>query len=350
VKLSTFELEGESESRQRVGAISTDGAALVDLAAAEIALDGKSSACFGEMLAFLDGGAAARNRAEQLIEFVSRQQPPGVLHPLSSVRLLAPVPRPRSIRDCMAFEQHLVRATRTVVKWRSPLLARIDAWVERRRGKALFGAPRVWYERPIYYKGNPHSVVGPGADVLWPPWTEKLDYELEFGVFLGRRGRDIPEAKARDYIAGYTIFNDFSARDVQLAEMQGRLGPAKSKDFDTGNVLGPYLVTADEVPDPYSLTMVARVNGEEWSRGASSQMHYSLEEIIAYISRDETIHPGEFIGSGTVPTGCGLELDRWLAPGDTVELEVDRLGMLRNRVLRNPVPVGSEVNTSMPIG
>jgi 2-keto-4-pentenoate hydratase/2-oxohepta-3-ene-1,7-dioic acid hydratase in catechol pathway len=332
VKLASFVFPGNPDSPPRVGAISADGAAIVDLVAAETALDGTTSGHFSQMLDFLDGGPAARERAQQVLEFASSQHPPGASLPVDSIRLLAPVPRPRSIRDCMAFEQHLVQATRTVVKWRSPMLARLDAWVERRRGKALFGAPRVWYERPIYYKGNPHSVVGPGADVLWPSWTQKLDYELEFGVFLGRRGRNIPQSAARDFIAGYTIFNDFSARDVQLEEMQGRLGPAKSKDFDTGNVLGPYLATPDEVPDPYALRMTARVNGEEWSRGASGQMHYSFEEIIAYISRDETLHPGEFIGSGTVPTGCGLELDRWLRPGDTVELEVERLGILSNRV------------------
>jgi 2-keto-4-pentenoate hydratase/2-oxohepta-3-ene-1,7-dioic acid hydratase in catechol pathway len=284
------------------------------------------------MLAFLDGGPAAREQAERMVEFALAQQPPNCLLPLDSLRLLAPVPRPRSIRDCLAFEQHLVRATRTVVKWRSPLAARIDAWVERRRGRALFGAPKVWYERPIYYKGNPHSVVGHEAEVIWPSFTEKLDYELEFGVFIGRGGRDIPVERAAEHIAGYTIFNDFSARDVQLRELPGRLGPAKSKDFDTGNVLGPYLVTPDEVPDPYALTMRARVNGEEWSHGSSRDMHFTFEEIIAYISRDETLHPGEFIGSGTVPSGCGLELDRWLSPSDVVELEVENLGVLRNRV------------------
>jgi 2-keto-4-pentenoate hydratase/2-oxohepta-3-ene-1,7-dioic acid hydratase in catechol pathway len=116
--------------------------------------------------------------------------------------------------------------------------------------------------------------------------------------------------------------------------MQGRLGPAKSKDFDTGNVLGPYLVTPDEVPDPYQLTMQARINGQQWSCGTSADMHFTFEQMIAYISQDETLYPGDFIGSGTVPGGCGLELDRWLQPGDTVELEVERLGILRNRVQR----------------
>jgi 2-keto-4-pentenoate hydratase/2-oxohepta-3-ene-1,7-dioic acid hydratase in catechol pathway len=113
--------------------------------------------------------------------------------------------------------------------------------------------------------------------------------------------------------------------------------PAKGKDFDTGNVLGPYLVTPDEVPDPYNLTLVARVNGEEWSAGSSRDMHFSFEELIAYISQSETLLPGEFIGLGTVGNGCGLELDRWLKPGDVVELEGEGLGVLRNRVVRLPI-------------
>ncbi len=248
--------------------------------------------------------------------------------------LLAPVPRPRSIRDFMAFEKHIVQATRTVAKWRFAPLAVLDGWAERLRGRALIGAPKVWYERPVYYKSNPFSVVGPEAEVHWPKYTNKLDYELEFGAFIGRPGRDILKEHARRHIAGYTIFNDFSARDIQLREMQGRLGPAKGKDFDTGNAMGPYLVTPDEVPDPYNLTMVARVNGEPWSRGNSGDMHFTFEDMIAYVSQDETLHPGEFIGSGTVGNGCGLELDRWLQPGDMVELEVEHLGVLRNRVVR----------------
>ena len=158
---------------------------------------------------------------------------------------------------------------------------------------------RTWYDRPIYYKGNRHSVIGTNTDVKIPPYTKKFDYELEFGIYIGKKGVNIPREKARDCIGGYTIFNDFSARDIQLKEQGGRLGPAKGKDFDTGNALGPYLVTPDEIPDPYQLTMLARVNGEEWSRGISADMHYKFEDLIVYISQSETLYPGDFIGSGT---------------------------------------------------
>jgi 2-keto-4-pentenoate hydratase/2-oxohepta-3-ene-1,7-dioic acid hydratase in catechol pathway len=170
-----------------------------------------------------------------------------------------------------------------------------------------------------------------------PSYTEKMDYELEFGIFIWKTGKDIPVEKAADYIGGYSVFNDFSARDIQLGEQKGRLGPAKGKDFDTGNAIGPYLVTSDEIKDPYSLQMTASVNGEEWSRGNSSDMYWRFEDIISHVSRSETLYPGEFIGSGTCSgkqgRGCGLELDRYLNSGDVVELWVEKIGTLRNRVV-----------------
>jgi 2-keto-4-pentenoate hydratase/2-oxohepta-3-ene-1,7-dioic acid hydratase in catechol pathway len=334
MKLLTFQLARSDPSQPRIGALLQDCETVVDLQAASRLMDGHSVDYFADMLSFLEAGQAARDAAERLIEFAANQRPEAATYRLDEIVFQAPVPRPRSIRDCLSFQRHLIQATRAVVKWRFPLLARLDGWVDRVRGRGLLSVPQVWYERPIYYKGNPHSVVGHEADVHWPAFTEKLDYELEFGIFIGRRGCNIAESQSRQHIAGYTIFNDFSARDLQLREMQGRLGPAKSKDFDTGNVLGPYLVTPDEVPDPYQLTMQARINGQQWSCGTSADMHFTFEQMIAYISQDETLYPGDFIGSGTVPGGCGLELDRWLQPGDTVELEVERLGILRNRVQR----------------
>src|SRR5690606_9352379 len=144
------------------------------------------------------------------------------------------------------------------------------------------------------------------AELRWPRYARLLDYELEFGIFIGRRGVDIPRESAGNHIFGYTIFNDMSARDAQGKEMEGQLGPAKGKDFDTGNVLGPCLVTADEISDPYDLTMIARVNGEEWSRGSTRSMGWKFEDLIAWVSQSETLYPGEFLGSGTVGTGCGL--------------------------------------------
>jgi len=280
-----------------------------------------------DSLAFLDGGDEARAEAERA------KGDARVTLPLAALTPLAPVPVPRSVRDCMVFEQHIVQATRTVTGWHFKPLVVLDRWMRGLGGRGVIKAPAVWYEHPVYYKSNRFSVVGPGADVRIPRACRKFDYELEIGIFIGRKGRDIPRERAHAHIGGFTIFNDFSARDIQMREITGRLGPAKGKDFDTGNAMGPWLVTPDEIPDPYALTMRARVNGEERSRGTTADMHYRWDEVIAYVSQDETLHPGEFIGSGTVGGGCGLEQDVYLKAGDVVELEVDGLGVLRNPVV-----------------
>ncbi|HMV70451.1 MAG TPA: fumarylacetoacetate hydrolase family protein, partial [Myxococcota bacterium] len=248
--------------------------------------------------------------------------------PLDGVRLHAPIV-PTQIRDFLCFELHLVQAMRQTLRGRMP------AWAVSLLERAgVARVPKIWYERPIYYKGNRLALSGPGDEVAWPAMSSFLDYELELGMVLGLPGRDIPEERAREHIFGYLIFNDLTLRDVQAREMGGtfHLGPSKSKDFDGANALGPWLVTADEVGDPYALTMVARVDGEAWSRGSSSTMYWTFEQLIAFVSRGETLHAGELFGSGTVGGGCGLELGRRLRPGATVELEIERLGRLVTHV------------------
>ncbi len=168
----------------------------------------------------------------------------------------------------------------------------------------------------------------------WPRYSQVMDYELEFGIITRNKGANISAAKARDHIFGYTIFNDFSARDAQRIEMEGRLGPAKGKSFDGGNVMGPWIVTPDEIGDPYHLKMEVRVNGKMRSQGVSDGMLFSFEEIIEHVTQDETLMPGEFIGSGTVGNGCGLEIGWYLEHGDAIELEVEKIGVLKNRVER----------------
>ncbi|MDY6843203.1 MAG: fumarylacetoacetate hydrolase family protein [Thermodesulfobacteriota bacterium] len=234
-----------------------------------------------------------------------------LVHSREDIRLLAPLPRPATIRDTLSFLGHLKNSM---------------------GGGQI---PQVYYEIPaIYYKGNPASVQGPDTDIIWPSYTERLDYELEFAAVIGRTGVNISPERAWDFIAGYMIFNDVSARDIQNKEMQGMLGPTKGKDMDGGNVFGPFLVTPDEFDPRKGHTMVARINGEEWSRGVTSDMNHDFAAIISYISQSETLHPGDVIGSGTVPTGCGIELNRFVQPGDVIELEVDGLGVLRNRFVK----------------
>jgi 2-keto-4-pentenoate hydratase/2-oxohepta-3-ene-1,7-dioic acid hydratase in catechol pathway len=319
MKLVTFRT---AAGASHIGAMTGDLEAVVDLTAADTA------PAFASMLALIDAGPEALDRARSLIAAGMPEIP------LDQVKLLAPLPEPRQMRDCLVFEKHLMQAREQSFRRQNARVSDLEAKVEAARSEGRFKPAPVWYQQPIYYKCNRFSVIGPGEDILWPRYAELIDYELEFGIVIGRKGKDITREKAREHIFGYTIFNDISARDAQAAEMAGMLGPAKGKDFDTGNVLGPWLVTADEIADPYNLTMVARVNGQEWSRGNSGTMHHKFEDIIAHVSMSETLYPGEFLGSGTVGGGCGLEQGRYLKNGDVIELEVTGLGVLRNRIVR----------------
>jgi 2-keto-4-pentenoate hydratase/2-oxohepta-3-ene-1,7-dioic acid hydratase in catechol pathway len=229
-------------------------------------------------------------------------------HTVSDARLLVPI-LPGSLRDFLAFEDH------------------VKASAARRREDV---AP-AWYEMPIYYKGNHRSVYGPDDEIPWPPFTEELDYELEVAAVLGSRGRDLDEHSAARAIFGYTLMNDWSARDIQRQEMAVRLGPAKGKDFATS--LGPCLVTADEL-DPSTLALEARVDGEVWSRGSLGDARWTFPQMIAHVSQGEDVWPGDLYGSGTFGGGCGLDLGRFLWPEAVVELEADGIGVLRNRVGR----------------
>lgn len=335
MRLVTFALE---DNQHYIGALIDNGNSIVVLQQAAVAMDGKPHQFFSDMLAFLRGGEMAVKKAQAAVMYASGRHVSDAVVPVNKVALLSPVPVPESIRDCMTFEQHIINSIRVVGLKK---FAFIDEWIEKifgRKRSLAYRMNKAWYQRPIYYKGNRHSVVGSGADVQIPAYTGKFDYELEFGIFIGKQGVNISREKAHEFIGGYVIYNDFSARDIQLEEQGGRLGPSKGKDFDTGNAMGPCLVTPDEIPDPYNLTMIARVNGEEWSRGTSAEMHWKFQDLIAYISQSETLYPGDFIGSGTcsgsLGRGCGLEMNRFLKPGDTVELEVEGLGVLRNRVVR----------------
>ncbi len=239
--------------------------------------------------------------------------------PLEEIRLLAPLPRPPSFRDFYAFEQHVASGYRN-------------------RGRSI---PPAWYDVPVFYFGNHAAIYGPDANIPMPR-TRSLDFELEVACVIGRACRDLAEEDAFEYIAGFTILNDWSARDLQVQEMSVGLGPAKGKDFATS--LGPWLVTLDEL-EPfarfdgrYDLEMVARVNGEERSRGQLRDAYYTFGQLIARASQDCTLYPGDLIATGTVGNGCLFELTGgqgpWLEPDDVVELEVTGLGVLRNRIVQ----------------
>ncbi len=247
------------------------------------------------------------------------------VRPRAGERLLPPVGVPPSLRDFYAFEDHVRTA---------------------RRGRGLDMDPE-WYQLPVFYFSNPRAVAGDGDEVAVPPGCAELDYELEVAAVVGRSGRDLDPEGAEAHIAGYCVMNDWSARDLQRREMRLGLGPAKGKDFST--TLGPLLVTPDELADrrsgtAFDLAMTATVNGREYSRARWSDIYWSFPEMLAYASRGAALVPGDVAGSGTCGTGCILELSLtrgaaeypWLRPGDLVELGVERLGTVRNRIVAGP--------------
>jgi fumarylacetoacetate (FAA) hydrolase len=233
---------------------------------------------------FFTGGGSAREHAE---------------YALDEIDFRPPVLRPPTVRDFMAFEEHVANA-------------------RRQRGAEV---PKEWYEIPVFYFSNPHAIYGDGEAVPYPDGTAELDYELECAAVIGAEGK----------IGGFTVMNDWSARDVQRQEMRVGLGPAKGKDFATS--LGPVLVTPDEF-DGMSGAMIARINGEERSRGELGAMFHKWDVLLTHAARNTILAPGDVIGSGTVGNGCILEHGdgRWLQRGDVVELEIEGIGVLRNTV------------------
>ena len=243
--------------------------------------------------------------------------------PVDDVELLAPIPRPPSIRDFMAFEEHVVTASAAIGLEVDPL----------------------WYSQPVFYFTNPASLRGPHTDVAVPPGSQALDYELEIAAVIGREGGDLTPTEAVDHIAGYVLFCDWSARDLQGTEMKLNLGPAKGKDFASS--CGPWMLTPEELPA--AAAMAASVNGRPCSAGRLDSLYWTFGQMIAYASRGTRVVPGDLIGSGTVGTGCLLELSRvhgaeaypWLRVGDRVHLEADGLGAVDAGVVagREPVPL-----------
>ncbi|MFL9986773.1 fumarylacetoacetate hydrolase family protein [Paraburkholderia sediminicola] len=333
MRLVTFQL---ADGAQRSGALFDNDQAVLDLREASRIVRGGDSVALASVQALLTGGEPLLEEARAL----QARAPADAVHERSAVKLLAPIQPPTQMRDCSCFELHLRQSFAAARRARALRTPDPEATLKAMNTRADDRVIDTFNRQPIYYKCNRFAVIGPDDDVIWPAYSKLLDFELEFGCYIGQRAKDVSRENARAHIYGYTIFNDISARDAQATEMGGMLGPAKGKDFDTANVMGPCLVTADELGDPYDLTMIARVNGEEWGRGNTRDMRWQFEDVIAHISRSETLHPGEFLGSGTVGNGCGLEQLRYLKPNDVVELEVEGIGVLRSRIVR---PIAQEV-------
>lgn len=324
MKLATFAVTTDLGRQTRVGVLA-DEETLVDVTAGYAAfLDAEGEQAPVElahgtvppaMIEILERGDRAMDAIREAREFTvdadTDRGPDGarLRYDVDEVELSSPVPRPNSIRDYMVVEEHVRNALGDDI-------------------------PDAWFDMPVYYKGDADCVAGPDDDIEWPAYSEEMDYELELAAVIGKKGRDIPVEETDEYVAGYTIYNDFSARDMQFEKMEVNLGPSKGKDFAGSNAFGPYLVTPDEI-DITDVSMTARVDGEIWSDGSLGAMQHSFAEMIEHTSQNLYLHPGDVLGSGTVGMGCGLEMDRYFEPPEaTVELEVEGIGVLRNRVVQ----------------
>ena len=293
------------------------------------------AAASDDIVAFLQGGKPLRDAATELLTTV---QPLLAKHH----REFDPAPQlpfhPLSFRDFMLYERHAIDAARGLVRRFMPRLRPLIAAYEgaTKRPFPALRPKKLWYQRPIYYMGNHLSFVPDGATIPWPSYTKALDYELELGVVLARAVRDATPEEAVTAIGGFVVLNDFSARDVQYAEMTSGFGPVKAKNFASG--LGAVVVTADEIlPRIEDLAVEVRVNGKVWNSSHTAGMRYPLWEVVAYASLGEQLLPGELIATGTIAGCSGMEVGKWLSPRDEIELSIAGVGTLRNVI---GVPAG----------
>jgi 2-keto-4-pentenoate hydratase/2-oxohepta-3-ene-1,7-dioic acid hydratase in catechol pathway len=324
MRLVTYKLDGAA----KVGAWINGDRDIVDLAKAA-AIGSQDVRFFNDMQSLIDGGEAALDLARKL----ASQGDGDALVSTDSVRILAPLPRPAQLRDFLSFPEHVLRCRMTAADLAIENAADPVAKRKEFEDSGFTNVPKGFYEFPVYYTCNRLTVSGPEDDIVWPTFSSFIDYELEWAAVIGGDCQNVAESDAAKHIFGYTIFNDWSARDEQMKAMGAavNLGPGVGKDF--ANTLGPCIVTRDEIPDPYALAMRGYVNGNLISSGNTSGMHYSFEEIIAYITRGHGLFAGEVLGSGTVGTGCSLETRHQVLSGDLIELEIDSIGTLRNRVV-----------------
>lgn len=259
---------------------------------------------FFDMQNWMSIARNASGHVGKLLAGGERMKGEKAVYELAEVKLTAPL-RPRLIMDMLTFEEHF------------------------KQGLSRVAPLDMWRKTPIAYKKNPFSVIGHEENIVHPTYTGYLDYELELGIVIGKKGKDIAKDNAYEYVAGYTVFNDISARDIEMKEIMLRLGPFKSKDFDTAGPMGPCIVTNDEIGDVHNLEMELRVNGEVRQKYNTKHMHWKVPEMVAYASMDQTLYPGTVIGSGTVPN---LKPKR-LKVGDVVEAEIEKIGVLRNKVV-----------------
>jgi 2-keto-4-pentenoate hydratase/2-oxohepta-3-ene-1,7-dioic acid hydratase in catechol pathway len=305
VRWCSFTTTTTADGHARLGAVRDreEGTRVLDVAAWARSRDAETPP---DLVDLVEASPATQERVTDLVRSAPEDGVGWIR--VDEISYLPPIRTPNSLRDFLAFQDHVEGGAA-------------------RRGRRV---PEAWNRIPVYYKGNRRSIIGPDDEVLWPTYTDQLDYECEVAAVVGRGGRDVPVEEAGAYVFGYTIMNDWSARDIQKDEMSCWLGPAKAKDFAT--TLGPWVVTPDEWSPEADHVMTVTVDGEEWSRGSTAGRRWTFDEMLAWVSRDEDVWPTDVLGSGTFGGGCGLDVDRWIAPGQLVTLTVEGLGVVSNTV------------------
>lgn len=320
MKLVTYILKNSNQPEQRIGVLTIDEKQIVDLQSASKSINGKEEKHFQDMIAFLEGGAEARKMAESLLASASDECKVNT----EAVQLLAPIPRPRTFRDTLCYEEHVVNGIKVAAKFTGKDITTMDP--------ELFKPNPDWYQKIVYYKVNTNSIIGTGVDIAYPEGEALKDYELELAVIIGKEGKNINAKNAMDYVGGYTIMNDCSARMTQVTEnIKGlEMGPMISKDF--ANVLGPCMVTPDSF-NPNDAATVVRVNGEVRARNNVGTAYHKIPDVLEHMSTNTTLYPGDVIAMGTVGCGSGIEIGKVLYIDDVIELEIEGIGKISNKVV-----------------
>lgn len=319
MKLVTYTSKAGGNA-ERLGILTADESQIVDLLSVEAEAGEEASGFFTDMIAFVSGGEPARKRAAELLKVAGKS----ARTPASEARLLAPL-RPRVMRDTMCFEGHIINCYKTRLRMLGQDPEKADP--------SEYMPSENWYKTPVYYKVNVNSIIGTDVDVTFPEGERFKDFELELAIVIGKEGKNINARDAMGHVGGYTIFNDFSARTTQAVDMgdpRTNVGPGVSKDFANG--LGPCLVTPDAF-DWRDAKATVRVNGKERYTGNHGEIHYTVPDIIEHASNNITLYPGDIICTGTITNCSGFEHGQPLLVDDVIELEIEGIGVLRNKIV-----------------
>ena len=327
MKLISYRDRKPRSTQIRTGLVLPDEEHFIDLVVGDKKLGAKSKApAFASLQALIEAGEPALEKTSKIESWALQNQ--DELGTLADISLCAPLPVPIKFRAFSVYEKHLLQAIDAVLRNRMGTVAyRLN------KALKLIKPPKQFYKNPVYYKGSNTSFIGPDADVIPPTFSEPmLDYECELGVVIGKGGMDIAPENAMAHVFGYTVFNDVSARRRLIPEFRGVTGPLKGKDFQTGNIMGPWIVTRDEIADPSALELRMSVNGALKGIGRAADMHHSIPDMIAYASEGEMLVPGEFFGTGAPADCTGIEHWEFLKSGDVMTLEIPTIGKLENKV------------------